>query len=252
MIRIPARFVAAFALYAALTGQTQRPANVPLPQRVALPDGYGSEQDTESDGAFDFAQAPGVRGHILRRFVQAGDDKASGAALIGFFAGEIHRQGGVVLIDRLNNVAGRIDGRIPGQKPLWLHVDVSDEGGVIDVLLLEERQPVAREVPLEETAVPGTWTSEAAFGPRLAPIFQPYRGWEWHLALEGQDHARLFALARTQACASCPVVTDKTAVTIATFDINLKGAPDIPSRRGEGEASLYQHQLIDRILATIR
>jgi hypothetical protein len=245
MIRIPALAV----MLAALFGQApQRPAGVPLPQRVALPDGYGSEQDTESDGAFDFAQAPGVRGHILRRFVQPGDDKSSVASIVGFFAGEVHRQGGVVLIDRLNNVSGRIDGRIPGAKPLWLHVDVSDEGGVIDVLLLEERQPAAREIPVEETAVPGSWTSDAAIGARLAPIFQPYRGWEWHLVPEGQDRARLFALARTQACATCPVVTDKTPMTIATFDINHNGAPDIPSRRGEGEVSLYQMQLIEKTL----
>jgi hypothetical protein len=249
MIRIPALAV----MLAAFLGQApQRPAGVPLAQRIALPDGYGSEQDTESDGAFDFAQAPGVRGHILRRFVQPGDDKSSVAVIIGYFAGEVHRQGGIVLMDRLNNVTGRIDGRIPGPAPLWLHVEVSDEGGVIDVLLLDERQPAAREIPVEESAVPGAWTSEVAMGERLAPIFQPYRGWEWHLVPEGAGRARLFALARSQACATCPVVTDKTPVTIATFDVSLKTAPDIPSRRGDGEASLYQHQLIEKILATIR
>jgi hypothetical protein len=52
------------------------------------------------------------------------------------------------LIDSFNNVSGRIDGRIPGTKPLWLHVEVSDEGGVIDVLLLEERQPSARIIAM--------------------------------------------------------------------------------------------------------
>jgi hypothetical protein len=249
MIRIPALAV----MLAALFGQApQQPVNVPVAQRVALPDGYGSEQDTESEGAFNFAQAPGVRGHILRRFVQPADDKSSVADIVGYFAGEVHRQGGVVLLDRLSNVAGRIDGRIPGPKPLWLHVDVSDEGGVIDVLLLEERQPVAREVPVEETAVPGTWTADVAIGAQLAPIFQPYRGWEWHLAPDGAARARLFAFARSQACAACPVVTDKTPVTLATFDLALKSPPDSPSRRGAGEASLYQHQLIEKILASIR
>jgi hypothetical protein len=250
MIRIPALAVAASAVFAALAGQNaQRPVNLPLSERIALPAGYASEQDTESDGAFDFAQAPGIRGHILRRFVQPGDDKTSVFDIVGYFAGEIHRQGGIVLKDRLNNLTGRIDGRIPGAKPLWLHVDVSDEGGVIDVLLLEERQPAAREIPVEERAVPGTWSSDVPLGDRLAPIFQPYRGWAWRLVPEGPDRARLFALARSQACAACQVVTDTTPVTIATFDLTQKSAPDIPSRKGAGEVSLYQQQLIERVLA---
>ena len=245
------RVSVALAIVAALASQNA-PRAIPIVDRVSLPAGYGSEQDTESDGAFDFAQAAGVRGHILRRFVQPGDDKSAVADIVGHFAAEIHQQGGVVLSDRLNNVTGRIDGRIPGAKPLWLHVDVSDEGGLIDVLLLEERAPVAREIPVEETSVPGTWSSDLAIGDRLAPIFQPYRGWEWHLVADGADRARLFAQARSQACATCPVLTDKTPVTIAVFNIGLKGAPDIPSRHGAGEVSLFQHGLIDRILATIR
>lgn len=142
MIRIPAAMVAVIALL----GQT--PKAVPLAERVALPDGYASEQDTESEGAFNFAQAPGVRGHILRRFVQSGDDKTAPRDLIDFFANAIRQQGGVILIDSSNKVSGRIDGRIPGTKPLWLHVEVSDEGGVIDVLLLEERDPAARIIAM--------------------------------------------------------------------------------------------------------
>ena len=245
MIRIPALMVAFVAVF----GQAQK--TVPLVDRVALPEGYASEQDTESDGAFDFAQAPGVRGHILRRFVQAGDDKTAARDLVGFFATAIHQQGGVVLIDRFNNVTGRIDGRIPGTKPLWLHAEVSDEGGVIDVLLLEERQPVARETPVEETAVTGTWTSESPVGEKLAPLFLPNRGWAWHAAPEG-DRVRVYGLARTQGCATCPVVTDTTPVTLVTFDPTGKARPDIPSRRGAGEVSLYQNQIIEKILATIR
>lgn len=248
MIRIPALVVALVALF----GQAQKTVpGIPLADRVALPDGYASEQDTESDGAYDFAQASGVRGHILRRFVQAGDDKTAARDLVGFFADAIHRQGGVVLLDRFNNLTGRIDGRIPGAKPLWLHAEVSDEGGVIDVLLLEERQPAARDVPIEESAVAGTWTSESAFGEKLAPLFAPNRGWAWRVAPDG-DRARVFASARTQACATCPVVTDTTPVTLATVDPTGKTRPDIPSRHGAGEVSLYQNQIIEKILATIR
>jgi hypothetical protein len=145
MIRIPAALVV--LITAIVPVQKPLPA-VPLAARIALPDGYASEQDTESDGVFDFARAPGVRGHILRRFVQAGDDKTAPRDLIDFFANAIRQQDGLILIDSSNNVSGRIDGRIPGTKPLWLHVEVSDEGGVIDVLLLEERQPSARIIAM--------------------------------------------------------------------------------------------------------
>ena len=70
MIRLPAIFVALAALLAQKTAPP-----VTLAARIALPHSYVSEQDTESDGTFDFAKAPGVRGHILRRFVQPDDDK---------------------------------------------------------------------------------------------------------------------------------------------------------------------------------
>ena len=234
------------ALAAVVAQKTAPPLT--LAARIALPHSYVSEQDTESDGTFDFAKAPGVRGHILRRFVQPDDDKMNVVDIVSHFAAELHRQGGIVLNDRLNDLAGRIDGRIPGAKPVWLHVDVSDEGGLIDVLVLEERQPAAREIPVEESEVPGTWSSQLPIGDRLAALFQPYRGWEWHVAPEN-GRARVYGLARTQACATCPVVTDTTAVTLATFDLAGKTAPDFPSRRGAGEASLYQEQLIDKILA---
>ena len=155
------------------------------------------------------------------------------------------------MVDRVGvvalHLAGRIDGRIPGAKPVWLHVEVSDEGGLIDVVVLEERQPVAREIPVEESAVPGTWSSDLPIGDRLAPIFQPYRGWAWHVVADA-GRVRVFGFARTQACATCPVVTDTVPVTLATLDADLKGVPDIPSRRGGAEVSLYQKQLIDRIL----
>lgn len=242
MIRLSAVCVAIVAIF----GQKSAPP-VTLANRIPLPAGYASEQDTESDGAFDFANAAGVRGHILRRFVQPGDDNTGVLDIVAHFAGELRRQGGTVLNDRLNNVTGRIDGRIPGAKPVWLHVDVSDEGGLIDVVVLEERQPIAREIPVEERAVPGTWSSDLAIGDRLAPIFQPYRGWAWHVVAEG-GRARVFGFARSQACAACPIVTDTTPVTLATIDPAGKDAPDIPSRRGAGEASLYQEQLIDKIL----
>jgi hypothetical protein len=145
MIRIPAALV---VLMTAIAPAQKTVPAVPLAARIALPDGYASEQDTESDGAYNFAQAPGVRGHILRRFVQSGDDKTAPRDLIDFFANAIRRQRGVVLIEGSNNVTGRIDGRIPGTKPLWLHVEVSDEGGVVDVLLLEEQKPAARIITI--------------------------------------------------------------------------------------------------------
>jgi hypothetical protein len=248
MIRIPAALV---VLMAAVAPPQKTAAAVPLTARVALPDGYASEQDTESDGAFNFAQVPWIRGHILRRFVQAGDDKSTPLTIVGHFASEIHGRGGVVLNDRFNNLTGRIDGRIPGPKPVWLHAEVSDEGGVIDVVLLEERVPVPREIPLEEQNVPGTWTAESPDGARVAPLLQPYRGWAWHSTLDG-GRVRLFGFARTQACASCAVVTDTAPVTMLTFDPTAKTPPNVPSRRGGGELSLYQNQLIETILATIR
>jgi hypothetical protein len=243
MVRLPAVCAALVALLA----QKSAPP-VPLAQRIPLPAGYASEQDTESDGVFDFATARGVRGHILRRFVQPGDDKSNVLEVVAHFAGELHRQGGIVLNDRLNDLAGRIDGRIPGAKPVWLHVDVSDEGGLIDVVMLEERQPVAREIPVEESAVPGTWSSDLPIGDRLAPIFQPYRGWAWHAVADGA-RVRVFGFARSQACATCPVVTDSMPITLAIFDASLKGAPDIPSRRGAAEASLYQNQIIAGLMS---
>jgi len=228
------------------------PAQQTLADRVPLPDGYASEQDTQTDGAYDFASVPGVRGHILRRYVQAGDDKTSPPDIAAFFAAFVHSQRGIVFGDRVNNLASRLDGRIPGDKPLWLHIEVSDEGGVIDVLVLEERQPIARELPVEEQNVEGTWTSDLPIGVRLSPSLKPYRGWAWSLVADGDSRAKLLAAQRTQACGSCPIVTDKTPVTIATFSIDMKSPPDIPSRHGAGEVSLYQNQLIDTILATIR
>ena len=243
MIRGTAVLVALAAVFAQKTAPP-----VTLAARIALPEGYVSEQDTESDGAFDFVTAPAVHGHILRRFVQPDDDKTNVLDIVAHFAGELHRRGGVVLSDRLNDLVGRIDGRIPGTRPVWLHVDVSDQGGLIDVLMLEERQPVAREIPVEESAVPGTWSSEMPAADRIAPLFQPYRGWAWRVVPDG-NRARVVGFARSQACSTCPVVTDTTPVTLATFDAGFKNPPDIPSRRGAGEASLYQQQLIDKILA---
>ena len=242
MARLPVVFLA----FLACAGQNP-PRPVILADRLPLPPGYASEQDTEADGTRDFSTASGVRGHILRRFVQAGDDKTSPAELARYFADRIAEQGGVVFDDRFNNVTGRLDGRIPGDRPVWMHVDISDEGGVIDIVLLDERAPVAREMPVEESKVPGPWTSDVPFGEKLAPSFQPYRGWAWHVVSDGPSRARLFAFARTQACAACPVVTDTTPVTIATFDANGATAPDVPSRRGAGELSLYQQSLLDRI-----
>jgi hypothetical protein len=251
---------------------SHRQAPLTLADRLPLPDGYGSEQDTEADGVRDFSTAAGVRGHILRRFVQSGDDKASVIDLVAYFSSVIRDSGGRVFDDRMNNIAGRLDGRVPGPRPLWVHIDVSDEGGVVDMLLLEERRasadaaPAAREMPVEEIKVPGRWStgiapgvspadSSAVVGIRdqlaaqLAPIVQPYRGWDWHLVVESRRQIRLFGFARTQACATCAVVTGTREVTVANFDLQPALVVDIPSWRGEGETSLYQQDLIARILA---
>lgn len=251
MIRIVAVLVAAV-----FSGLAQKPLVAAKPinliDRFELPPGYGSEQDVESDGSRSFSTAAGVSGHILRRYVQAGDDKTSVADLAAYFADRIHEQGGSLFDDRLNNISGQLDGRVPGAKPVWLHVEISDEGGVIDVILLEERAPVAREMPVEETRIPGTWTAAAgttSIAEKIAPLLQPYQGWEWRLVLDEATRARLSGLARSQACASCPIVTDTREITVATFDLR-SGRPvvDIPSRHAAADASLYQQQLIAKIV----
>ena len=251
MIRIAAALAA--ALVTLFTQKSpQAVSRVSLADRFPPPPGYTSEQDVESDGTRNFSTATGVRGHILRRFVQAGDDKAGVAQIAGYFADRIHEQGGSLFDDRLNNVNGQLDGRIPGDKPVWLHVDISDEGGVIDIVALEERTPTAREMPVEEFRVAGTWSAApgiAAIAEKIAPLFQPYRGWDWRLVGEDPNRVRLVGLARSQACATCSIISDTHDVTVATFDIRAgRVAVDIPSRHGVGEVSLYQQQLIEKIM----
>lgn len=186
-------------------GQRQAtPSKTPsLAERFPVPDGYSAEQDTESDGTQNFSTAANVRGHILRRFVQAGDDGPMAMPeIVRFFADRLHAQGGFLFDDRFNSGGGRLDGRIPGPKPVWLHVDISDEGRLLDVIALEERVPSTSAMPAVETTTPGSWsTGEAladiaaadragalrtrdAVSALAAPAFQPYQGGAWRVTVE--------------------------------------------------------------------
>lgn len=207
-----------------------------LAERFPAPPGYSVEQDTESDGARDFSTASGVRGHMLRRFVQAGDDgPMTPPDIARYFADQLHAQNGFLFDDRMNSRSGRLDGRIPGPRPVWLHVDINDDGNVLDVIALEERAASTREMPVEETRITGSWTTgetRDALSALAVPFFKPFQGWAWHVTVEelhdGSAQAdsahpyrvRLSGRQRSQACATCPVTTDAQDVAAFTMDVN--------------------------------
>jgi hypothetical protein len=232
--------------------QSARARKAPtLAERFPAPPGYSVEQDTESEGSRNFSTAPNVRGHILRRFVQAGDDGPAGVAEVaGYFADLLHDQNGFLFDDHLNSNSGRLDGRIPGPRPVWLHVEISDESNVVDIIALEEFAGSAHEMPVEEPRVPGSWATgerlttvpaadrAAANGVRdalaalAAPAFRPYQGWAWQVTSEDLPdgalsttstypyRVRVAGLRRSQACATCAVSTDTRGVTIFTVEVN--------------------------------
>jgi hypothetical protein len=231
--------------------QSSRQNSPTLAERFPPPPGYGVEQDVESDGTRNFSTGTGIRGHIIRRFVQAGDDGPAGVPDIArYFADLLHAQNGVLLDDHLNNRVGRLDGRIPGPHPIWLHVDITDDGSVLDIVALEEAAASTRDMPVEEARASGSWTTgdtlvdtaaadralvihmRDALSSLAAPAFRPYSGWAWRVTAEDANpgsvatttmspyRVRLSGLARMQPCATCPVTTDTRAVTAFTMDVN--------------------------------
>ncbi len=273
---MPSRAALAIALACstALFASPQRqapasPAKTPtLAERFPVPDGYSAEQDTESDGTQNFSTAHDIRGHILRRFVQAGDDGPKPVAeIVRFFADRLHAQNGVLFDDRFSSAGGRLDGRIPGPKPVWLHVDITDEGRGLDIIALEESAASARTMPVDEASIPGSWSTSEMFvdmpaGDRAAairtrdavaalasPSFRPYQGWAWRASIEDfQDNSaatastfpyqvHVFGLQRSQPCATCAITTDTHGVTAFTVDINRVeslGEPDQATLTTEG------------------
>jgi len=222
-----------------------------LTERFPPPPGYGVEQDVESDSMRSFSTATDVRGHIIRRYVQAGDDGPTSVPDIArYFADLLHAQGGFLFDDRVNNRAGRLDGRIPGLRPVWLHVEINDDGSALDITALEESAASARDMPLEDTGVAGTWAATEALADMAAadrpgalkardalsalaaPLFRPLQGWAWQLTAEvlsdgsaattatSPYRVRLAGLQRSQACATCPALTDTQKVTAFTMDVN--------------------------------
>ena len=255
--------------------QRTQPASQKTPtlaERFPVPSGYSAEQDTESDGAQNFSTANDVRGHILRRFVQAGDDgKLSVAEIARYFADRLHAQNGYLFDDRLNSSGGRLDGRIPGPRPVWLHVDINDEGSVMDIIALEESAAPPREMPVEETRIAGSWSTGEMFVDMPAadrvnalrardalatlaePFFKPFQGWAWRVTVEELrdvsaraqiDSAppyrlRVSGRQRSQACATCPVTTDVQDVAVFTMDVNRAESLD-PGSTPTGEITRFK------------
>jgi hypothetical protein len=209
--------------------QVKSPSPKQLPtlvERFPPPPGYSVEQDVESEGARSFSTASDVRGHILRRFVQAGDDgPTSVPEIVRYFADLLHEQNGFMFDDRLNNVSGRLDGRIPGPRPVWLHVEINDSGSVLDITALEEPTAApSRDMPVEEWRIAGSWSagdSATAIAAVLAPAFRPYQGWAWSVVPgDTPSQSRVTGFQRSQACATCAIVTAADRVVLLNVHIN--------------------------------
>ena len=228
--------------------QSARPTAPTLAERFPAPPGYSVEQDAESEGTRDFSTGAGIRGHIIRRFVQAGDDGPTSVPEIArYFADQLHAQNGALFDDHLSSSGGRLDGRLPGPRPVWLHVDINDNGNLLDIIALEEAASSAREMPMEESRISGSWTTSEMFvempaadragalrvrdtlSARAAPAFSPFQGWSWHVTSEDvQDGStptvpyriRLSGRQRVQMCVTCPATTDTRSVTVLTMEVN--------------------------------
>ena len=244
--------VVTFVAAPAATSHIPQQRQPSLAERLPAPDGYEVVRNYESDGTQDFVAARATKGHILMRNMSADDDSTpmTTEAVLRYYADIIHQQGGAVFDDRLARTNGRLDGRIPATKPVFVHVDVSDEGRSVTVVALEENPATIRETPTEEEAIVGSWDAQVNFkemvatdrpaaseyhqrvAGRVAPLFAPLRGWSWHMDLEELTDGsratasslpyrlRAYALAKWQNCATCPVGTDTQARTVFTLDIN--------------------------------
>jgi hypothetical protein len=213
-----------------------------LADRIPVPDGYSVEQDVEANDRRNFGPVQNVNGHILRRFVQAGDDgPSSPAAIAAFYANFVIDQQGVVIADTANDTVGAFDGRLPGAKPVWLHVDINSAGGILDVIALEETATPLTPVPVPERQLAGAWIVEPlpaslpvslreaatrardAVAAALSASVQPPRGWQWHIAVDtGADGAlavRVDGARVWQTCATCATTADaeRTVLMRVTF-----------------------------------
>ena len=258
-------------------GQKAAPAPPSLAERFPPPEGYSVEQDVEGNDGRDFWIVSNVRGHILRRFVQAGDDGPSTPAdIVRHFGSLVVAQQGIVLADSANDRIGRLDARIPGAKPVWLHVETDDGGGLVDVVALEEPSASTRPVPVDEPSIAGSWTIDElpasapgawrdranrvrdTLAAAIAPVLRPYRGWAWHVRVDAPAPStavvvRLEAARAVQTCATCAVTVapERQTVLVLTFpDANAKPVVDQPWMHGEGTVSIYQRDLVDALLSS--
>jgi hypothetical protein len=147
-------FAVTIALAAALP--QDRPT---LAQRFPVPDGYALVDDDSETGTLDVFLARGRRGTILRRTLEAKPGATvSVAGVARVFGDRVRGAGGTIHGDRMTNAGGLLDGRIPGERPVWLHLDISDTGRSVAMVALDEApgQP-AVAVPVEEIRIPGAW-----------------------------------------------------------------------------------------------
>lgn len=243
---------ALFALTFALSVTPAVQNRPELAARFPVPDGYRIVDEDHGTGVADFVFAKNVTGDRLHRVLEARDGvEVTPLALAQHFAARLRAQGGVMFADRINNGGGRLEGRIPGGRPVWLHVDIADNGRSADVVTIEQEPgATAPALPVEETHIPGTWTVNEnldamaaadravanavrnAAADLVAPMLAPYLGWAWRAQTEDLADVSLVApgafpyrihiygLMRSQECATCPVLTDTHGVTLVRLEVN--------------------------------
>lgn len=223
-----------------------------LTARFPAPDGYRVIDEDGGNGTGDFVFARGVTGRQLRRTLEAPDGaQVSTLGVARHFAERLRTQGGVMFADRINHGGGRLEGRIPGERPVWLHVDITDEGRSIGMVAIEQEPGApATDLPVGETRIPGAWgvgenlynmtaadrpaamAVRTAVASLVAPVLSPYLGWAWRASTEDLADVTLaapgafpyrvhvFGLMRSQECPACPIITDTHGVTMVRLEIN--------------------------------